>query len=178
MTITLTERLELRRFSPSDAEGLMGYLETPGASCFASMKVSSIEEAQIELQKRMASDDYFAIVERQSGQLIGEVFGNTEEPDTFSIAWQVNPMFSGRGYALEAAQSLMDQLFEHRGIRRIYAYVETDNLPSQKLCRRLGMRLEGEFKEFISFENNEDGTPLYVDTQQFAILKKEWKTQG
>lgn len=58
--------------------------------------------------------------------------------------------------------------------RRIYAYVES----SQRLCKKLGMRQEGLFKEFISFINNPDGTPLYENTMQFAILKKEWNKQS
>jgi hypothetical protein len=35
------------------------------------------------------------------------------------------------------------------------------------------MRKEGEFKQFISFIKNPDGTPHYENTFQFAILKKE-----
>jgi len=38
------------------------------------------------------------------------------------------------------------------------------------------MRREGLFVEFISFINNPDGTPLYENTYQYAVLKKEWKT--
>ena len=53
--------------------------------------------------------------------------------------------------------------------------MEDDNLPSQRLCRKLGMRQEGLFREFISFVNNPDGTPLYENTLQFALLKKEWR---
>ena len=45
----------------------------------------------------------------------------------------------------------MKHLFMEQGIRRIYAYVEDDNLRSQKLCEKLGMRREGLFLEFISF---------------------------
>ena len=37
------------------------------------------------------------------------------------------------------------------------------------------MRKEGLFKEYVSFVNNEDGTPIYENTYQYAILKKEWK---
>jgi len=36
------------------------------------------------------------------------------------------------------------------------------------------MRKEGLFIEFISFMNNQDGTPHYENTYQYAILKKEW----
>ena len=60
-----------------------------------------------------------------------------------------------------------------KGIRRIYAYVEDYNLSSQRLCEKLGMRREGLFKEFVSFVNDEDGVPIYENTMQYAILKKE-----
>lgn len=88
----------------------------------------------------------------------------------------MNSDFAGQGFALEAARAAIDHLFETRGVRRIYAYVETDNLPSQRLCMRLGMRQEGLFREFISFEDDDVGAPIYVDTLQFAILKKEWRS--
>jgi hypothetical protein len=40
------------------------------------------------------------------------------------------------------------------------------------------MRREGLFMEFVSFINNPDGTPLYENTVQYAILKREWKETG
>ena len=75
-------------------------------------------------------------------------------------------------------RSYLDFLFNRMGARRIYAYVEDDNLSSQHLCQKLGMRLEGIFKEFVSFINQPDGSPLYENTMQFAILKKEWENQN
>ena len=54
--------------------------------------------------------------------------------------------------------------------------MEDDNLRSQKLCERLGMRREGLFMEFISFVSNADGTPKYENTYLYALLKKEWDT--
>ena len=60
-------------------------------------------------------------------------------------------------------------------IRRIYAYMEDYNLLSQRLCEKLGMRREGLFKEFVSFVNDEDGVPIYENTMQYAMLKKEWR---
>lgn len=170
-----TDRLILRGFREGDAEDLFAYLHHPGASCFLSMKLDDLDAARAEVIKRAASDDDFAIEDRRSGRVIGEVFGHPEPPDTFSIAWQMNSDFAGQGFALEAARAVIDYLFERHGIRRIYAYVETDNLASQRLCVRLGMRQEGLFREFISFEADQAGEPIYVDTLQFAILKKEWR---
>lgn len=79
---------------------------------------------------------------------------------------------------MKSARAYLDYLFNHMNARRIYAYVEDYNISSQRLCKKLGMRQEGLFKEFISFINNPDGTPLYENTMQFAILKKEWNKQS
>lgn len=35
------------------------------------------------------------------------------------------------------------------------------------------MRKEGLFKEYVSFLNNEDGSPRYENIYQYAILDKE-----
>ena len=84
----------------------------------------------------------------------------------------LNEAYQGQGYAFEAAQAFFDYLFSQKGARRIYAYTEDYNLASQHLCKKLGMRREGVFLEFISFVNNPDGTPRYENTVQYAILKK------
>lgn len=49
-------------------------------------------------------------------------------------------------------------MFRGKGARRIYAYTEDYNIPSQRLCEKLGMRREGLFVEFVSFVKNPDGT--------------------
>ena len=86
----------------------------------------------------------------------------------------LNLNYTGKGYAYEAAHAFFDYLFNEKGARRIYAYTEDTNLPSQHLCEKLGMRREGLFLEFISFVNDPDGSPRYENTYQYAILKKEW----
>ena len=86
----------------------------------------------------------------------------------------LNRAYHGHGYAYEAAKAFFDYLFFEKGARRIYAYTEDYNIASQKLCEKLGMRREGLFREFVTFVNQPDGTPLYENTIQYAILKKEW----
>lgn len=94
------------------------------------------------------------------------------------MCWNFDADYQGHGYAYEAAEAYFDLLFERMNARRIYAYVEDYNIPSQNLCKKLGMRQEGFFIEFISFVRDSDGTPIYENTMQFAILKKEWEEKG
>ncbi|WP_267886152.1 hypothetical protein [Vitreoscilla massiliensis] len=37
------------------------------------------------------------------------------------------------------------------------------------------MRREGIFKEFVFFRNDATGKPVYKDTMQYALLRKEWQ---
>ena len=179
-----TERLTLRPFLESDAADVLEYLAKPAVNCFACMKLASLEEAEKEMQRRSGETEYyFAIVEKGSGKVIGEIDAYpegdphdvTSRADTFSPCWMLNKDYQGKGYAYEAAHAFLDYLFREKGARRIYAYVEDYNLPSQRLCEKLGMRREGLFMEFVSFVNNEDGSPHYENTMQYAILKKEWR---
>ena len=178
-----TQRLLLRPFAESDAADAFEYLKAPTVNCFACMKLDSLEEARAEMKTRTADTDYyFAIVLKETGKVIGEIFAHPEattpdegaDKDTFSPCWMLNPAYQGQGYAYEAARAFFGYLFGEKGARRIYAYTEDYNLPSQRLCEKLGMRREGLFMEFVSFVTNPDGTPLYENTIQYAILKKEW----
>ena len=180
-----TERLILRSFREEDAVDLYEYLKEPMVHCFACMKVASIEEAKTAVLERSKDKEYyFAIVLKETGKVVGEIdaMPETAAPDeknavldTFSPCWMLHPDYHGKGYALEAAKAFFDYLFYQKGARRIYAFTEDYNLSSQKLCKKLGMRQEGLFREFVTFVNDEDGNPIYENTMQWAILKREWE---
>lgn len=184
-----TERLLLRPFVEADAAEVYAYLKEPAVRCFASMKLHSLDEARAEMRRRREEAEFhLAITLQESGAVIGEIEALPEagDPhaqedavlDTFSPCWMLHPAYQGKGYAFEAAQAFLDYLFRDKGVRRIYAYVEDDNLASQRLCERLGMRREGLFLEFVSFVKQPDGTPLYENTLQYAILKREWERRN
>ena len=182
-----TERLILRPFHKEDYSDLFEYLHKPLMNCFASMKLETLEEAKKEIEKRIKEKDLlFAIVLKENNKVIGEMYASQESShpdkdedkspqDTFSPCWMLNSNYHRKGYGYEAAHAFLDYLFKQKGARRIYAFTEENNIGSQKLCEKLGMRREGLFKEYVSFVNNEDGTPIYENTYQYAILKKEWK---
>ncbi|WP_373233101.1 GNAT family N-acetyltransferase [Cohnella sp.] len=169
-----TNRLVLRNFSLADAPGLLEYSTNPRVSCFLDGKLSTLEEAVSEVQNRSGDDSHIAVCLKDGDSLIGDLFCMKEEPDTFNVGWNFNAKYEGKGYASESAEALLEYLFMQKEARRLYAYVEDDNFRSQKLCEKLGMRKEGCMMEFVSFTNNEDGTPKYENTNLYALLKKEW----
>ncbi|MBQ5885343.1 MAG: GNAT family N-acetyltransferase [Clostridia bacterium] len=179
----VTERLILRAFEEGDYPDVFEYQHEPLVNCFASMKLNTLDEAKNETAKKMKDSEFtFAIVLRESGKVIGEIFAHPEgdesdeSKDTFSPCWMLNKDYHGKGYGYEAAKAFVDYLFTEKGARRIYAFTEDYNIASQRVCEKLGMRREGLFKEFISFVKDADGNPIYENTYQYAILKKEWES--
>ena len=71
-----TERLILRPFTPDDAADVYEYLKSPAVNCFACMKMDSLDEAKTEMEKRLDDDLYLAIALKESGKVIGEIFGH------------------------------------------------------------------------------------------------------
>ncbi|APO43912.1 GNAT family N-acetyltransferase [Paenibacillus xylanexedens] len=187
MQILKTNRLILRNFTVTDAAGLLEYTANPRVNCFMDQRILTLEDAAAEVAKRSSDDSHIAVCLKDSNELIGELFGMREDrdsdtdkdsnSDTYRIGWNFNGRYEGKGYASESANAFIEHLFMEQGIRRLYAYVEDDNFRSQKLCEKLGMCREGLFLEFISFVKNEDGTPKYENTYQYALLKKEWLAQ-
>ena len=164
-----TEHLILRPFTENDAADAFEYLHEPMVHCFACMKTETMEDARKAVLDRAKDGEfYFAITLKENGKVIGEIdaMPETAAPDeknavldTFSPCWMLNCEYQGKGYAYEAAKAFFDYLFNEKGARRIYAFTEDYNVSSQRLCEKLGMRREGLFREFVSFVNDEDGTP-------------------
>lgn len=104
-----TKRLILRPFLEGDAADIYEYLKEPAVNCFASMKLNSLDEAKVEMKKRLGGTEYyFAITLKEGGKVIGEIDAYPEagEPhagedaprDTFSTCWMLNEAYQGQGY--------------------------------------------------------------------------------
>lgn len=171
-----TEHLVIRDFQKRDAAGLLEYLSNPRVNCFAGDRLCSEESALAYMLHFPKDMQRYAVSLKEDDFIIGDVFALREYDDTYNVGWHFNKRFEGKGLAHEAATGLLDYLFREVDARRIYGFVEDDNIRSKHLCERLGMRHEGCFKEFTAFINNPDGSPKYEDTCIYAILQKKWET--
>jgi [ribosomal protein S5]-alanine N-acetyltransferase len=100
-----------------------------------------------------------AIVLKETGTLIGAV-GIVPYLDTFNkvtaferspnfpataevgLFWAIDPAYQRKGYAPEAARVVIEYLFDREKIGRIIATTGYDNLPSQKVMGKLGMKVQ------------------------------------
>ena len=72
--------------------------------------------------------------------------GPGERWDT-EIGWRVHPAYEGRGYIAEAARAALAAAFA-AGLDRIVAVTDPQNLPSQRVAERIGMRRCGQTRDY------------------------------
>jgi ribosomal-protein-alanine N-acetyltransferase len=58
------------------------------------------------------------------------------------LMWAISPTYQRQGYATETAQALIDYAFNDMHLRRIIATTEYENIASQGVMQKVGMRLE------------------------------------
>lgn len=170
-----TERLVLRPFKETDAEGLHAYLGDEEVVRYEPYGAMTMEECRLEAARR-ASDEAFWAVCLADGTLIGNLYlSGADEFGTREIGYVFARACWYKGYATEAARRLMAYAFERLATRRIIALCDTRNAASFALMERLGMRREGEFKKNVGFKTDAHGNTIWTDSYQYAILKEEFE---
>lgn len=170
-----TERLVLRPFEETDAEGLHACLGDEEVVRYEPYGAMTMEECRLEAARR-ASDEAFWAVCLADGTLIGNLYlSGADEFGTREIGYVFARACWHKGYATEAARRLMAYTFERLATRRIIALCDTRNAASFALMERLGMRREGEFKKNVGFKTDAHGNTIWTDSYQYAILKEEFE---
>lgn len=106
---------------------------------------------------------------KQTHELIGNisVVGLNENVDSAELGWVIGRRFWGKGYTPEAAQRIVDFLFDEVGANRICARHDPNNPNSGRVMQKLGMKFEGTQRQ--SDRNNQG----IVDCSCYAILRSD-----
>lgn len=172
-----SKRLELRPFKSGDAQDLFDYLSREEVVKYEPYGVHTLEMSQKKAEDRSRNDAFYAVVLRETGKLIGNIYFNRAQPsfvNTYELGYVFNPDYAGKGYATEAAKCVVDNAFKVLKAHRVIANCSTQNVQSWKLLERLEMRREATRLQNMYFDTDKDGQPLWFDSYQYAILKREW----
>lgn len=167
-----TRRLILRRFRESDYDDLYEYLYQLRDDEFEGYPGITYENGREHLERRVVSDEYYAMELRDSGKVIGNIYCGNRYYDAKEVGYIVNEDYRRQGYAEEALSAVIEEAFDS-GVHRIYAQCDPRNVPSRKLLEKLGMRREGHFIQNIYFRKDENGDPVWKDTFVYAILEDD-----
>ncbi|ATL91739.1 GNAT family N-acetyltransferase [Aeromonas sp. CU5] len=110
-----------------------------------------------------------AIEYKATGEFIGTVCLRLEANNQASMGCGMAREYQGHGLIHEAAYALMNLGFRELGVHRIYAEIISQNRAAIRLCKALGMRQEGYFREHRFFKDQ------WWDTVVLAVLLSEWK---
>jgi len=148
----MTERLVIRPYTEEDFEPLYAFFSDEEATRLLDMtpEQKSAEGTRALLDTVISSyeteDPIFAMViaEKGSGKYLGScgMAPDEETPDT-QMFYTLLPEHQGKGYATEAVMRLIEHAFVDLGLEKLVASMASENVPSVKLAKRVGMVLEG-----------------------------------
>lgn len=170
-----TQRLNIRRFHPSDWQDLYEYLSQEEVVKYEPYDVFTEEQSRQEAKNRSENPDFWAVCLKDGGKVIGNVYLAPQDFNTWEIGYVFNRNYQKHGYATEAAKALLDYVVREKSARRLVAMCNPKNVASWHLLERLGFRREGHLKENIYFKTDASGNPLWCDTYEYGILAEEWR---
>ena len=161
-----TERLQLTPMSLEDAPFVFELLNTKEwIDNIGQRNVHSISDAEKYIHDKMIlhyeKNGYgnFLMSRAEDGAKIGCVsLYNREDVEGVDIGFAMLPQYTRKGYAFEGSIAIMNQAKNEFGLASVCAFTSKENLASQKLIERLGLKFEktilfGEEKEELLYYN-------------------------
>jgi RimJ/RimL family protein N-acetyltransferase len=178
----VTERLRLRPFRAGDLEAFVAYRSDPNVARYQSWdRTYSLADAESFLMSQRDLDLgqpgewlQLAVVDRETGTVYGDcaVRVATDQPATAEVGVTLAPANQGKGLATEALTAVLAELFEERGIHRVFAEADDRNVSVHRLLERLGFRCEARLVEADWFKGEWSTLRLY------AMLDREWRARS
>jgi RimJ/RimL family protein N-acetyltransferase len=173
----LTERLSLRPPTRADAPAIHVYKGRADVTHYVPhgpLSVEQIAERADRAPSRLTDEGQalsLLVHARSDGALLGDVIlmWHSREHRGAEIGYVFDPAHAGHGYATEAARELLRLGFDELGLHRIFARLDSCNVASAAVARRLGMRQEAHFV------SNELWHGEWTDEDRFAMLEDEWR---
>jgi RimJ/RimL family protein N-acetyltransferase len=171
-----TERLVVRRFAVKDADDLYAYLANPAIYRFEPGAPISRQRAVELAAERAQGADFWAVVLKRMGVMVGHLYFKQIEPSEF-LTWELgyifNPTYQNQGYATESARALIRYGFQHWGIHRVVAHCNPENVASWRVMEKIGMIREGHFRKNACLHRDTTGAPLWTDSYEYAMLAED-----
>jgi ribosomal-protein-alanine N-acetyltransferase len=173
-----TKRLVLRDFVKDDWHRVLEYQSDPLYLRYNKWTERTPEAAQefvgwfLDHQVQQPRIKYqLAVVLKSNNHLIGNCGIRMDEADAIEAdtGYELDPKHWNHGYATKAAHAMLDFGFNHFGVHRIWAACLAENSGSAHVLEKLGMKLEGRFRENRNFKDR------WWDSLYYAILADEWQ---
>ena len=174
-TLFQTDRLTVREFVLADVEEFSNYRALDEVAAFQSWSDYSYQEG-LALFQQMQSVSFgsighwfqCAIVEQETGQLLGDLALHFVDDLQVELGFTVAPPHQRQGFAAEAVSGCLSMLFGQQGKHRVIARTDVDNRAAWRLLEQVGFRREGHFVDNVWFKGAWGSEFLY------ALVAHEW----
>lgn len=139
-----TERLTLRQLSIDDQQDILALRSDPEISKYLDRQLSKTTEDAINffnkvndnIKKNVAF--YWAITMTETKIFVGTIclFDFSSEKNSCEIGYELMRKFQGQGIMKEAAQVVIDYVFQTLKFKNIFAFTHYDNQNSTKLLSK------------------------------------------
>jgi RimJ/RimL family protein N-acetyltransferase len=167
-----TARLVLRQYEMRDIDDLRQYRSDPELARYVSLPQPYTRElAERDLREYVGLDArshaYWAI--EHGGRAVGNIDADLETPSRAQLGWAIGRKFWGQGLTTEAAEAVIDWVFGHPSMIRVYATADARNVGSRRVMEKVGMRLEATLRE-----HRIDRFARLTDEVWYGMLRSEW----
>ncbi|MFT3896022.1 MAG: GNAT family N-acetyltransferase [Anaerolineales bacterium] len=158
MNILETKRLLLRHLVMDDLPELYALYSDHEIRKYFPEGTLSLDETREELEWHMNGHPrhpelgLWATIHKETGKFIGRcgllpwTIDNKLETE---IAYLLDKSFWHQGLATEAAQGILQYAFEKLNLSRLICLIDEQNIASQKVAEKIGMRFEKEGRDKI-----------------------------
>lgn len=186
-----TERLILRQFTESDGEQLFALDNDPDVMRFINggtptplhVIQNDILPAFLHYDERFPTYGFWAVVDKATAAWLGWVSLRPTDHDSavLVLGYRFRKAAWGQGYATEAARALIDRAFAESDAQRVIATTYQDNLASQRVMQKLGMRFVRAFRlapEDLTKSDTHHTIEVDMwdgDDVEYALDRAHWK---
>ncbi len=153
MIESMTERLELRRFSPDDAAGFFRLNEDPEVIRYTGDSAFADENAARDFildYSHYSRHGYgrWSVYSKLSGQYVGFCgLKYSPEKNEVDLGFRILRKYWGKGYATEAGTESLRLGFHRYGLKKIVGRAMEANLASHRVLEKLKMTRADRFEE-------------------------------
>ena len=173
----LGEKVAIREFRDDDEDQVLAIVGDDRVTAWLSYNSRTREETRAMLagaveraQSDPRPDYYLAIVLPDTDRLIGFTRIGLDGVKAGKLGYALHHDEWGKGYATDAARTMMDFGFGDLGLHRISVAIGPENTGSIAVAERLGFRYEGHIRHHV-YTNDE-----WRDSLLYSVLEHEWAT--
>jgi len=176
-----TDRLVIRQIQANDKEELFLLDSDPAVMKYITLgETSSREQVDLYLAKMLNLSEkhqnelgFWAAIEKSTNQFMGwfHFRPDKKQPDetkVIELGYRLKKQFWGQGFATEGSKFFLDYGFTQLEVDEVFAITMKENLASQNVMKKIGMRFDDEFKDEENFPDTD-----IIDVR-YSIKAHQW----